>query len=297
MRITFLGTSASIPTKERNLFSIHLQHLNNRFLFDCGEGTQRQMFKAGLSPFKITAVFITHIHADHLLGLAGLLQTMNFLGRKEPLTVYGPEKIKKYVNFFKSWDYTEFGFEIKAKEVKEGKIFENQDCIISAFELKHSAPCYGYLFEEKREINLDKKKFEKLGLKEGPLLKELKEKGEITFKGKKITLEQVAKPKKPGTKIAVVVDTLPIPKIIEKVKQADVLICEATHSDELKEKSHEYFHMTAKDAAMIAQKAQVKQLILTHFSARYENEKTLEEEAKKVFKNTLAAKDLMVIDL
>ncbi len=297
IEITFLGTGASIPTKKRGMFSIHLKHLNHSLLFDCGEGTQRQMVLAGISPFKVEKIFITHLHADHVLGLAGLIQTMNFLGREKPLEVYGPDKIKKYVRFFKEWDYLEMGYDIKAKKVKEGVIVNEEDYKINAFEVKHSCPCYSYVFEEKIEPKLDKKKFKKHGLKEGPELRELKEKGRIRMEKGIVKLEDVLAPSRKPTKISIVVDTLPIEKIVEKVRDSDLLISEATHSHELKERSHEYFHMTAKDAAMIAKKANAKKLVITHFSARYDDEKVLEKEAKKVFKDTIAAKDFTVVQV
>ena len=297
IEVTFLGTSASVPTKDRNLFGIYLQHLNNRIIFDCGEGTQRQMFQAGISPFKVNNIFITHLHADHFLGIAGLIQTLNFLGRKEELNIYGPEKMKKYIDFFKSWDYLEMGYEIKSHEVKEGKIFENSDYSVTAFEQKHSCPCFGYVFEEKTEMNVDKKAFKKYGLTEGPLIGKLKNEGKIVVDGKTIMLEDVLRPVRPGKKIVISVDSMPNDNMVKYSMNADLLISESTHSDEMKEKSHEYGHMTAKDAARIAKKADVKELVLSHFSARYDDAKVLEKEAKEIFSNTIAAKDLMNIQV
>ncbi|MEM0372432.1 MAG: ribonuclease Z [archaeon] len=297
IEVTFLGTAASLPTRERNLFSVHVKHLNNRMLFDCGEGTQRQMFSAGISPFKISNVFITHLHADHFLGLAGLIQTLNFLQREEPLHVYGPTKIKKYVDFFSNWDYFAPSYEIISKEVKEGLVFENADYSVAAFEQKHSCPCFGYVFEEKTELNVDKAKFKKFGLKEGPLIREIKEKGKVHVGGRVVRLEDIAKPIRPGKKIVISVDTVPNPNIVKFAKNADVLISEATHMDDLKERSHEYGHMTAKDAARLAKEADVGRLLLSHFSARYEDVKALEKEAREIFKNTTAATDLMTIQV
>ena len=297
IELAFLGTSASIPTKDRGMFSVHLKHLDNRFLFDCGEGTQRQLFKAGISPFKIQNIFITHLHADHVLGIAGLIQTLNFLGRNEDLHIYGPVKIEKYVDFFSQWDYLELNYKIITHEVKEGIVFENDTCIVTAFEQQHSCPCFGYVFEEKTEINVDKKLFKKFGLKEGPQIKELKENGFVMVDGKKVTMEQVSLPKKKPAKITFSVDTRPHDGILKYAMNSDVLVSEATHSEGMSKKSHEYGHMTAKDAATIAKQTKSKKLVISHFSNRYEDIKELEDEAKAVFKNTIAAEDLMTLEV
>lgn len=298
IEITFLGNAASLPTKERNLFSIHLKYLNNRMLFDCGEGTQRQLLTAGISPYRLQNIFITHLHADHILGLGGLLQTLNFLGREEGLMIFGPRKTKKIVDFFKNWDYFECGFPIKTKEIwKDGLVFENKDFSITAFKVDHHCPTYGYVFEEKVEVNLDQRKIRKLGLERNPLCRKLKKEGKIRWKGKIVKLEDVAKPLRRKRKIVLAVDSKPCKSIVKYAKNADLLICEATHTEDLREKSHMYFHMTAKDAARIAKKADVGKLALTHFSARYEDEKVLEKEAKTIFKNTIAVKDLMSVEI
>ncbi len=297
MEITFLGTSAGIPTKDRNTTAIHLKFLGNSLLFDCGEGTQRQMMKAGLSIQKISHIFISHIHADHLLGLAGLIQTMGFNSRTKELHIYAPKEARKYVNFFKKWDYLNLGYEIKFHSLKQGTILETQEFKIKAVELKHGIPCYGFVFEEKVEVNLDKKKLKKYGLKESPLLKELKKKGKIKFKGKTVYLKDVSTQRRKPKKISIIMDTKPFEKLAEEVKESDVFICEATHMDELKQKSHEYGHMTAKDAATTAKKAGVKKLIITHFSSRYKDAKELQKEAKKIFKETEAAEDFYTIQL
>ena len=297
MELTFLGTSGAIPTKERNQSAIHLKFLSHNILFDCGEGTQRQLFKANISPMKINSIFITHIHGDHLLGLGGLIQTMNFNNRTKDLHIYGPLETKKYIDFFSSWDCIDFNFKIKFHQLKEGNVVNEPEFKINAFELEHGLPCYGFTFEEKVEINVDNKKFKKLGLTEGPLIKELKEKGKIKINGKTIKIEDISKPMRKPKKISIVLDTRPIQSIAKHVQNSDILVCEATHLDKLKEKSHEYGHMTAKDASMIAKKAGVGKLILTHFSSRYKEEKELEKESKKIFKNTIAAKDFSVFEL
>jgi ribonuclease Z len=298
IEITFLGTSSGVPTKNRNTFSVHFKFLNNRFLFDCGEGTQRQLFKAEISPFKIQNVFLSHLHADHVLGLGGLIQTLHSLGREEELNIFGPKGIKEIVEFFVDWgDHFKAGYPIFIHEAKEGLVFKNVDYTITAFRTDHNVPCLGYVFEERVGINLDMKKLGKIGIGEGVHCRELKENGSIIWKGKKIKLENYSKPVRRGKKICMVTDTRPNNNIIKYAKNSDIFICEATHADDLKERSHEYGHMTSKDAARLAKKAGVDKLYLTHFSARYDDEKFLEKEAREIFKKTYAAKDLMKIDL
>jgi ribonuclease Z len=299
MDITFLGTSTSAPTKTRNHPGIHVKFLNHNFLWDCGEGTQRQMILAGISPYKVSQIFITHVHGDHLLGVGGLLQTQGFLGRKEPLTIFGPKGIKKYVDFFAGWEYSFRDFEIHVKEIKEGLVYEDEDFKMTAFKAEHSyCPNYGYIFEEKVEVNLDKEKLKRLGLEGNPLNKELKGIGKVHWKGKTIYLKDVSKPIRKGIRLVYTGDSTPCDEIVKAAKGADVLIAEATFAEELKEKAHDYGHMTAKDAARIAKKAGVKKLILTHISPRYDdNPKVLEKEAREIFRNTDIASDFMKIEV
>jgi ribonuclease Z len=231
--------------------------------------------------------------------VGGLLQTQGFLGRKEPLTIYGPHGIKKYVDFFADWEYSFRDFEIHVKEIKEGLVYEDEDFKMTAFKAEHSyCPNYGYIFEEKVEVNLDKEKLRRLGLEGNPLNKELKGIGKVHWKGKTIYLKDVSKPVRKGIRLVYTGDSTPCDEIVKAAKGADVLISEATFAEELKEKAHDYGHMTAKDAARIAKKAGVKKLILTHISPRYDdNPKVLEKEAREIFRNTDIASDFMKIEV
>ncbi len=297
MKITFLGTSGSLPTKKRNQPSIHLRYKEKSILWDCGEGTQKQIMKTNISPFKIDSIYITHLHADHLVGLAGIIQSLQFQGRKKELEVFGPKKIRKYVDFFKNWDYFNLNFNIKTKEVEEGTVKEEEDYRIKAFPVDHSCPTYGYIFEEKPEINLDKEKLEKLGLLNHPKCKELKEEGQIKHKGKEIKLEEVKKPEEKEMKAVYTGDTRVFESLESVAEEADVLIVDSTFGEEHSEKAEEYRHGEAKKMAEIAKKAEVDRLILTHFSNRYEDEELLEKEAREIFKKSYAAKDLMEIEI
>jgi len=299
MEITFLGTSTSTPTKLRGHPAIHVKFLNHNLLWDCGEGAQRQMILAGISPFRVSQVYITHEHGDHLLGLGGLIQTQGFLGRKEPLTVFGPRGIKKYVDFFANWKYSFRDFKIEVREIKEGAVYEDQDYTITAFKTDHlNCPALGYVFEEKVEVNLDKAKLKRMGLEGNPLCKELKERGKVQWKGRTFYLKDLSKPVRKGLKIVYTGDSVSCEEIEKAAKSADILICEATFAEDMKEKAREYGHMTAKEAARIAKRAGVDRLILTHISPRYEEDpKIIEKEAREIFRNSDVASDFMRIEI
>jgi ribonuclease Z len=297
VEVTFLGTSAAIPGKERNMAAIHLRFLEHRMLWDCGEGTQRQMMRAGLSPYKVGSVFVSHLHADHVLGLAGLIQTTAFQGREEKLLVFGPPGIKKHVDFYRNWDYFECPFEIRAEVLKEGVNHETEDYKVSAFKVEHGFPAFGFVFEEKPGMNLDVRKLRSLGIEGSPVCRDLKARGRITVGRRTVRLEDVAMPARRGKKIAYTGDTRPTQNIVKWARDADLLICDATFSDELREKAHDYEHMTAADAARAAKAAGAKQLALTHISPRYEDASVLAEEARKIFKNTVVASDFLAMEI
>jgi len=298
IEVTFLGTSASLPTKSRNHPSIHLKFRGNSMLFDCGEGTQRQLAIAGISPYKIQNIFISHLHADHVLGLGGLIQSLSLMKRDGELHIFGPSGIRRHVNFYVNWDYFEPSYKVIVHQIKkDGVIFENKDYSVTAFSVEHTCPCYAFVFEEKKEPNLDKKKLKKLGLLNNPLCRQLKQGKSIRFRGKVIKPEDVLVKEKHLRKISIVMDANPSKKIVDYVRGSDLLIMEATFSDVIKEKAHDYGHMTARDAARIAKEAEVKQLILTHFSPRYEDVKILKKEAKQIFRNTEVAEDFMKLSV
>ena len=295
LEIVFLGTCSGIPSKHRNPAGIWLYYEGDAMLWDCGEGTQRQLMIAKLSFMKIQRIFITHWHADHWAGLIGLLQTMNMEGRKEPLYIYGPDA-ERFVGDILDLNYWGPRFEIIPKTVPhEGtefvKILEREQYQIFSIPTKHTVPSVAYCFQEKDSWNVDIKKAEKLyGLKQRPLVGRLKRNGEIIFKGKRIRLEDVAV-KKRGIKVVYTGDTKTCENLKTISKDADVLIHDATFVEE----KYDRMHSGAKEAAKIAKECGVKCLVLTHFSRRYQNTKPLIDEAKKIFPNTIAAKDFMKI--
>jgi len=299
VKIVFLGSGSSIPTPERNHPGIFVDYEGDTMLWDCGEGTQRQMMLAGLKVTRIGKVFITHWHADHFAGLIGLIETLHLEERKKPLTIYGPEA-SRFIHAFSELSYWDFGFDLKAVDVEfEGneisKIFENKFYKILSIPVKHSVPAVAYCLEEKDRWNIDMERARKRGLEEGPILEELKEKGYVKVKGKVVYLKDVARKTK-GKKIVYSGDTAPCKNVVSLAKGADLLIHDGTfmESPEVK-REHLKRHTSVTAAAKIAKSARVKRLILTHFSRRYKDLSKLVEEARKIFPNTYAAKDLMEV--
>ncbi len=296
IKITFLGTSDSIPSSKRNHTAILLSCEGENILIDCGEGTQRQFRKMGLNPCKITKILITHWHADHVIGLIGLIKTLDISGYGKTLFIYGPRGIKNHMeNLFKTFGNVE-NYRIIIQEV-DGKFFETKDFYLESERMTHGVLCNSYSFVKKGKIKIDKNKLKKFKLKEGAHLKQLKEGKNIKyngniFKAKDLTFAEDAK------KISFVLDTSMNKNIISFVKNSDLLVCEASFSSELESKAKEYKHLTAKQAGEIAKKAKAKKLILTHLSQRYENDTgIILNEAKKVFKNVSLVKDLDVVEV
>ncbi len=298
MEITFLGTSSMVPTKERNHSALFVSHKTHGILVDCGEGTQRQMKIAGINLVKITKILISHWHGDHVLGLAGLLQTLSSSSNTYPgtLEIYGPPGMTKKFNLLKQALDFEVTFDVKLTEAKPGVIFRNDDFRIEAEMLDHSTPCLGYsiIENDKRHMKLDVIK--KLGVPEGPLLGKLQEGKSIEWKGKTVTAEEATKLTK-GKKLAIIADTSLCKGCTTLAEGADILICESTYANDLQEKAENYKHLTAGQAGLIANRANVKKLILTHFSQRYKNVQKIEEDARTVFNNTTVARDFMKVAL
>ncbi|MBW2973295.1 ribonuclease Z [Candidatus Woesearchaeota archaeon] len=294
MQLIILGTSATVPTKNRNHSGYLLTYKAEGLLFDCGEGTQRQLKQAGISFSKVTRIFLSHWHGDHMLGLPGLLQSMAMHQYTKELKIYGPPgsktKFKKLLEAFES----SYPIEATMHEIKEGKFLNTKDFYVEAYPLSHRTKCYGYRFVEKDKRKIKTSALKKLGIPEGPLVGKLQQGKTITFKGKKIKPEQVSIIVH-GRIFGYISDTRPNKNCYKIAKDADILLCESTYSSEHKEKAEEYFHMTAVEAAQVASQSNTKKLILTHFSARYKDESVLEKDARTVFDNTMAAKDFMKI--
>lgn len=296
MQITFLGTSSMIPTKDRNQIAVFLRYSSEGILFDCGEGTQRQFKVAGLSLTDVDKVLISHWHGDHVLGLPGLIQTLSSIDYNKKLEIYGPIGTKKRMEkMFEAFVFDK-RINFSVNEIKQGIFFENHDFMLEAYSLEHGIETLGYRFIEKDMRKIDLNKAKKLGIPQGPMLGRLQEGKSIELNGKKISANEVTFIKS-GKKVAYITDTVLCDNCYKIAQDADLLICESTYSSKLVGKSEEYGHMTAKQAAHLANKSNAKKLVLIHFSARYKNTQELEEDARDVFDNVICAQDFMKIEL
>ncbi len=294
MKVTFLGTSATFPTKERNHTAVLLRYGAESLLFDCGEGTQRQIRIAEESPMKITKIFVTHWHGDHVLGLSGLIQSCSMGNRSAELDVYGPKETKKRLEYaLKSCAFVPT-FKINVKEVYAQKvkaICSGEGYKVFAVNGVHKIPCLSFAFEEDSRFRINKDFVDKNKLQGNPALNKLQKGEDIAVNGKKIKAKDVTYQVK-GKKVTYVMDTTPTKEIVELASDSDVLICESTFMNDLKDSAADG-HMTAKMAGKLAKDAKVKQLVITHFSQRYKDSKELVDEAKNKFQNTIAAKDFL----
>jgi len=298
LKIIFLGTSAAVPTKERNTASIYIMTTNGAYLFDAGEGLQKQLQIAGLNPIKIKAVFITHIHFDHVLGLPGLLMTMALMNRKEKLTVVGTKKLFQFLKMFDKEFYMDLTFDVEFIEAHQGIVYKNKEIEVLAFPTIHSTESYAYrLFEYRLKRKFYPEKALELGVPRGPLWNKLQLGESVIINGRKITPEMVSDPPPLPVSVSVSGDTAYFEQLIEFFKGTDVLIHESTFSKELKDKASEMLHSTSEEAATVALKSGAKLLVLYHFSERYKDIRLLEEEAKRIFPNTVAAKDFTCVKI
>jgi ribonuclease Z len=299
LSIIFLGTGGSWPSVKRNVTSIAVKRASEVILFDCGEGTQRQLQKSSLSYMQISKIFITHFHGDHFLGLPGLIQTMQLNDRDVPLHIYGPKGLDTLLDQLMSLGYFKPNYQVISHEIDEGDELKFEGYSIDVIRVNHGVPSLAYsLVEGMRPGKFDKPKALELGIPEGPLFSRL-QKGEIiTLKnGKKITPSMVLGPARKGRKIVFSGDTTPLDKMIKFANDADVLIHEATFDSELEDIAGEYGHTTAAQAAEIAKKAKVKKIFLIHISPRYIDNKKIIIDARKVFKNSFVPKDFEEIEI
>lgn len=289
IKAVVLGSGAALPTPARGLPSVGVR-LNGRvYLFDCGEGAQRQMMSFGLSYAKVECIFVSHSHADHIVGIAGLAQTLDLIGRKEPLRIFCPKGAVKDVEALLS--IGKYGYEQVVREVGEGEVFTGNGVTVKAFTVKHSRPSLGFVFEEAGRRNFDAKKCAALGIR-GRMFGELEEKGSIKLGGKTVRYESVSKAKK-GAKIVYSGDCTPSEATVKAAKGADLLFHEATYASDKEEEAREHLHSTAADAARIAKKAGAKKLVLMHISGRYKTPDLHLKDACPIFRETVVAEDGM----
>ena len=298
MKLVYLGTSAAAPTPERSLTCICLVRENEVLMFDAGEGAQVAYLKAGLPWNKKMKIFVTHLHGDHCLGILGLLQTMSMQKRTESLEIYGPAGIEEFITA--NIKVLNFGlpFPVFITIVEQGDVVNEKKYRISCCEAQHGIPAFSYCFEENERSGVFyPEKAKELGIPEGEMWQELQNGNSVEVDGVKIDSSQVTGDKRPGKKIGISGDTRPTEKLQNFFTNSDYLSFDCTFSFELKDRAIETNHGTAKEAAELAKNANVKNLILTHFSARYSDESVLLDEAKQIHESVIAAKDLLEIEI
>lgn len=285
LRVTFLGTSGSVPTIERGMPAIALKYESELMLFDCGEGTQRQLMKYKVGYGSVDCIFITHSHLDHYLGMFGLLETLRLSSPSpRPLRIFIP----------KALDIGEYAF-AKLEKIRAGEVYRGRGFSIGAFQVRHTRGSYGFVFQEEDRVKFHEEKAHSLGLS-GRMFKEIQAKGRVKTSEGEVLLEDVTWVKK-GRKIVYAGDCLPDENTIEAARGADLLIHEATFDSSKKEEAAERFHSTSEDAARVAKSAGVKRLVLTHISPRYSDASELLSQARAIFSDCEVAQDGQSYDI
>jgi len=296
--LVFLGTSASVPTARRAPAAILLRRGGERLLFDCAEGTQRQLQRSAVGLPEIEEIFLTHLHADHVLGLPGMLKTFALRGREQPgLTVYGPRGVRDLFGNLKPF-LGRLPYALTIVDMAPGDVLERGEYTIEAFAVDHGVSAVGYaLVEEERPGRFDVAAADALGVPPGPERGILQGGDPVTLTdGRVITADAVLGRARAGRKIALTGDTAPVPSVIEAAYQADLLVHEATFGNEDKERARETLHATAAEAAQVAKLAEVKLLAITHVSPRYSGGE-LVREARAIFPETVAPRDFDTIEV
>jgi len=290
--ILFLGTGASVPSRDRSLPCVAVRQGRSITLFDCGEGSQRQLMVSPFSFMKVDRIFISHLHGDHILGLPGLLQTMGMSGRKDPVSVFGPKGTSKALGDMLGACEGNIEYELEIQDLEGGETFDFDDFSVTSFRTEHNVPSLGFVYREcDRPGTFNREKAEKLGLEPGEDFARLQS-GE-TVKG--VRPEQVIGPLKTGCSMVYTGDTVPCDEVVRVSEGTDVLIHESTYVDEDSELAKLHFHSTARSAAEIAAKCKVRMLALIHISNRYGDAEPPLTEAKMYFENTIAPSDLQMV--
>lgn len=299
LTVTFLGTAGSLPTPDRNPSAVLINREGEMMLFDCGEGTQRQMMRAKTGMMRLNYIFLTHLHADHILGIPGLLETLAFQGREAPITIVGPVHTARIVDCFKSVCYFSRNFEVRAIELEPGDEIRMKGFRVRAISTNHSVPSIGYQLEEDLRLGrFDRDAAISLGVPPGPLFGRLQHGSSIEVDGRIIEPSMVMGPARPGRKVVYTGDTRPCRSVEAASAGADLLIHDCALGSDMVEWARETKHSTAREAAEVARSAGVGQLALTHISSRYsEDTSGLFREASTIFERCLIAEDLMSIEI
>ena len=288
--LIILGSSSQQPTRFRNHGAYLVRWNEEGFLFDPGEGTQRQFIFAEIAPPVVTRIFVSHFHGDHCLGLGSILMRLNLDKVTHPIHCYYPASGKKYFDRLRYGTiYHETIHVVEHPVENEGIVDQDDNFTIEARFLEHGVENIGWRITERDSRKFIKEKLDEFQVK-GKNVTLLEEKGSIVIGDKTISLDDVSYIRK-GESIAVVIDTLPCPQAIDLAKNSRILLCESTYLDRDRDLAVAHHHMTAKDAAILAKKANAELLVLTHFSARYLDVKEFEKEAKEIFPNTIAVED------
>jgi ribonuclease Z len=295
MIVVFLGTAGSIPTVRRNSPAIAIRRGAELLLFDCGEGTQRQIARAKIGLRSKMRILITHMHGDHILGLPGLIQTMSLFDRKHPLEVYGPAGICAFIKAMKETVKFSLTFSVEVREIGEGVVYQEKDYFVESVWTKHSVPSLAYAIVEKaRPGRFLPDRAGEINVPKGPLWSALQQGNTvINPQGKVIEPEMVLGPLRRGRRLVYSSDTAPCSSVEKLTSNADLLIHEATFTDDYGEKAIEMGHSTPSQAAQLAKRAGVLQLVLTHISGRYNEDDTFLDCSKRIFPNVVLAEDLM----
>lgn len=303
MQIYFLGTAGALPTPLKNPACLMIRRGADTLLFDCGEGAQQQMMRARTG-FTVDAIFITHWHADHFLGVFGLVQTLSFMGRTEPLTIYGPDWVHEFAEDVRHLGRTQMRFVLKSEEVLPGMVIPFDGYTVRAFKTRHGITSVGYVLEEDpRPGRFDREGAIRLGVKPGPLFGRL-QRGEevlVTVDGQEqvVRPEQVVGVGRPGRKVIYTGDTRPVTAAVSEIgMDADLLVHDATYADTDLARAREVFHATAGEAADVAAAIRAKTLALVHISSRYTTSTDHLADAKRRFDGeVIAPVDLTMIEI
>ncbi len=285
----FLGTAGSAPTKLRRMPSVALIYEGDTLLFDCGEGTQFRMIENDLNPVKVKAIFLSHAHGDHTIGIAGLVRTMAMNSRREPLLIFVPAGYESTIRNLISFDKAMITYPIMVRGIRSGLVYSGKGYEVSAFRLVHTIPTYGYVFKEKDKLRFNKVLAKKLGIR-GSVFSVLEKEGRATIGKKVVALKQVTW-KQEGKKVVYATDTRPTNETLVASRNADLLIHESSYNASEINLAKARKHSSAGEVALLAKKARVKKLVLTHISARHRTDAELAKDAKKNFANTEVARD------
>jgi ribonuclease Z len=298
IRVTFLGTAAARPTVGRNVSAIVMHRGGDSLLFDCGEGTQRQMMRYG-SGFSIDDIFFTHLHADHFLGLTGLLRTMGLQGREEAMRLWSPEGGARILQAAANLGVERVPFPLEYIELQPEQRVQRDGYDIVAYRSQHGPRSLGYaLLEAQRLGRFDPDRARALGVPAGPLFGKLHRGESIEMAGRVIRPEELVGPPRPGRLVVYTGDTRPCQESIDIARDADLLIHDATFTHDELARAKDTHHSTAREAAELAKRAGVLQLALTHISARYADDvRPLEREARAVFRSSVVAHDGLTIEV